>query len=240
MRDSSKPSESSTSLKPSKKVDPVSRQPDLLEKEKSVDYLSLPFETAFFEKKEDRSLPPFQSFAEPENVDSKADLAADAKETFEEQFSKNAAEAARALSESADKSTHGIHPDGSMWWKETGVEQRPDGVVCKWTVLRGVSADGAVEWEDKYWEASDRFDHKELGSEKSGRDAAGNVWREYWKESMWQVNCCHILVDYLFTLCKIFILFYKVFAVCQLMPVRITWLEISTYVPLQLSLDYYK
>ena len=173
-------------------------------------------------------------------MDSKADLAADAKETFEEQFSKNAAEAARALSESDDKSTHGIHPGGSMWWKETGVEQRPDGVVCKWTVLRGVSADGAVEWEDKYWEASDRFDHKELGSEKSGRDAAGNVWREYWKESMWQVNCCHILVDYLFTLCKIFILFYKVFAVCQLMPVRITWLEISTYVPLQLSLDYYK
>ncbi|PVH34438.1 hypothetical protein PAHAL_8G218400 [Panicum hallii] len=193
VRDSSKPSKSGTGLKPSKKVDPVSRQPDLLEKEKSADYLSLPFETAFFEKKEDRSLPPFQSFAEPENVDSKADLAADAKETFEEQFSKNAAEAARALSESDDKSTHGIHPDGSMWWKETGVEQRPDGVLCKWTVIRGVSADGAVEWEDKYWEASDRFDHKELGSEKSGRDAAGNVWREYWKESMWQDYTCGVM-----------------------------------------------
>jgi len=147
VRDSSKPSESGIGLKPSKKVDPVSRQPDLLEKEQSADYLSLPFETAFSEKKEDRSLPPFQSFAEPENVDSKADLAADAKETFEEQFSKNAAEAARALSESDGKSTHGIRPDGSMWWKETGVEQRPDGVVCKWTVIRGVSADGAVEWE---------------------------------------------------------------------------------------------
>jgi len=193
VRDSSKPSESGIGLKPSKKVDPVSRQPDLLEKEQSADYLSLPFETAFSEKKEDRSLPPFQSFAEPENVDSKADLAADAKETFEEQFSKNAAEAARALSESDGKSTHGIRPDGSMWWKETGVEQRPDGVVCKWTVLRGVSADGAVEWEDKYWEASDRFDHKELGSEKSGRDAAGNVWREYWKESMWQDYTCGVM-----------------------------------------------
>ncbi|CAL4987176.1 unnamed protein product [Urochloa decumbens] len=194
MRDSSKPSENSTGLKPSKKVDTSSRQSDLLmEKEKSADYLSLPFETTFFEKKEDRSLPPFQSFAEPENVDSKADLATDAKETFEEQFSKNAAEAARALSESDDKSTNGIHPDGSMWWKETGVEQRPDGVVCKWTVIRGVSADGAVEWEDKYWEASDRFDHKELGSEKSGRDAAGNVWREYWKESMWQDYTCGVM-----------------------------------------------
>ncbi|OEL18553.1 hypothetical protein BAE44_0020428 [Dichanthelium oligosanthes] len=103
------------------------------------------------------------------------------------------AEAARALSESDDKSTHGIHPDGSLWWKETGVEQRPDGVVCKWTVIRGVSADGAIEWEDKYWEASDRFDHKELGSEKSGRDAAGNVWREYWKESTWQDYTCGVM-----------------------------------------------
>nr|CAB3490156.1 unnamed protein product [Digitaria exilis] len=193
VQESSKPSESGTGLKPSKKLDSFSRQPDLLEKEHSADSLSLPFETTFFEKKEDRSLPPFQSFAEPENVDSKADLAADTKETFEEQFSKNAAEAARALSESYDKATHGIHPDGSMWWKETGVEQRPDGVVCKWTVIRGVSADGAIEWEDKYWEASDRFDHKELGSEKSGRDAAGNVWREYWKESMWQDYTCGVM-----------------------------------------------
>ncbi|KAJ1276052.1 hypothetical protein BS78_05G184600 [Paspalum vaginatum] len=187
VQDSSKPMETSTGLKPSKKLDSFSRQPDLLmEKEQSADYLSLPFET-------DRSLPPFQSFVEPDNVDSKADLATDTKETFEVQFSKNAAEAARILSESNEKSSHGIHPDGSMWWKETGVEQRPDGVVCKWTVIRGVSADGAVEWEDKYWEASDRFDHKELGSEKSGRDAAGNVWREYWKESMWQDYTCGVM-----------------------------------------------
>ena len=88
-----------------------------------------------------------------------------------------------------------------MWWKETGVEQRPDGVVCKWTVLRGVSADGAVEWEDKYCEASDWFDHKELGFEKSGRDAAGNVWRECRKVSMWQVNCCHIFGS---TICSLY------------------------------------
>ncbi|KAK3118883.1 hypothetical protein QOZ80_9BG0709950 [Eleusine coracana subsp. coracana] len=185
MQSSNKPVEGSTDLKLSKKVDPVSRQPDLLmEREQSVDYLSLPLETSFTKNKEDRSLPPFQSFVEPENADPK--VSAMAEETFETQFSKNAAEAARALSESDGKSSHGVYPDGTMWWKETGVEQRPDGVVCKWTVTRGVSADGAVEWEDKYWEASDQFDHKELGSEKSGRDANGNVWREYWKESMWQ------------------------------------------------------
>ncbi|KAL6654022.1 hypothetical protein ACP70R_007487 [Stipagrostis hirtigluma subsp. patula] len=187
VQNGSKPRESSNGLKPSKKVDTFSHQPDmLLEKEQSDDILSLPLETSIFDKKEDRSLPPFQSFAEPENVDSKANLAAEGEETFETQFSKNAAEAARALSESDEKSSHGVYSDGTMWWKETGIEQRPDGVVCKWTVTRGVSADGAVEWEDKYWEASDRFDHKELGSEKSGRDATGNVWREYWKESMWQ------------------------------------------------------
>uniref|UniRef100_J3N991 Uncharacterized protein n=1 Tax=Oryza brachyantha TaxID=4533 RepID=J3N991_ORYBR len=193
VENSAKLGEIDTGLKPSKKMDSFSSQPDLLmEKEQSADILSLPFETTFF-KKEDRSLPPFQSFAEPENVESEPNLTADAEETFEEQFSKNAAEAARALSASDEKSSHGVHPDGSLWWKETGVEQRSDGVTCKWTVIRGVSADGAVEWEDKYWEASDRFDHKELGSEKSGRDATGNVWREYWKESMWQDFTCGVM-----------------------------------------------
>jgi hypothetical protein len=188
MQSGNKPVEGSTDLKLSKKVDPISRQPDLLmEKEQSVDYLSLPLETSFIKNKEDRSLPPFQSFAEPENADSKVS-ATEAEQTFETQFSENAAEAVRVLSESDGKSSHGIYPDGTMWWKETGIEQRPDGVVCKWTVTRGITADGAVEWEDKYWEASDRFDHKELGSEKSGRDANGNVWREHWKESMWQVT----------------------------------------------------
>jgi hypothetical protein len=38
------------------------------------------------------------------------------------------------------------------WWKETGTEERENGEVCVWTVIRGVSADGAVEWENKWWE----------------------------------------------------------------------------------------
>jgi hypothetical protein len=43
MQSGNKPVEGSTDLKLSKKVDPISRQPDLLmEKEQSVDYLSLP------------------------------------------------------------------------------------------------------------------------------------------------------------------------------------------------------
>jgi hypothetical protein len=34
-------------------------------------------------------------------------------------------------------------------------------------------------------QVSDEFDYKELGAEKSGRDAYGAVWREAWKEAMW-------------------------------------------------------
>lgn len=82
--------------------------------------------------------------------------------------------------------TSGVHEDGSRWWKETGVENRANGVTCTWTVMRGVSADGSVEWEEKFWEAADAYDFKELGAEKSGRDASGGVWREFWQESMWQ------------------------------------------------------
>jgi hypothetical protein len=185
--------EGSGGLKPSKKVEAVSGSAGYVDGKGTISGLFITSSwDLFIKNKDDRSLPPFQSFVEPENVDSKVS-ATEVEQTFETQFSQNAAEAVRALSESGGKSSHGIYPDGTMWWKETGIEQRPDGVVCKWTVTRGVSADGAVEWEDKYWEASDRFDHKELGSEKSGRDANGNVWREYWKESMWQVTCCQHL-----------------------------------------------
>jgi hypothetical protein len=90
-----------------------------------------------------------------------------------------------------DADTSGVHADGSRWWKEQGVENRANGVICTWTVIRGVSADGSVEWEEKFWEAADAYDFKELGAEKSGRDSAGGVWREFWQESMWQV--CNVV-----------------------------------------------
>lgn len=84
------------------------------------------------------------------------------------------------------KEESGFHEDGSRWWRETGVEARTNGEVCNWTIVRGVSADGSTEWEEKWWETTDPFDYKELGAEKSGRDSNGGVWRETWREAMWQ------------------------------------------------------
>lgn len=97
-------------------------------------------------------------------------------------------------SSSGEFAQEGIAPDGSKWWRETGIEERSTGVVVKWTLTRGVTSEGTVEWEEKYWEASDRFDYKELGSEKSGRDARGNVWREFWKECLWQVCVFYVIL----------------------------------------------
>ncbi|XP_059298987.1 protein LIKE EARLY STARVATION, chloroplastic [Lycium ferocissimum] len=162
----------------------------VIEIERSPDFLSIPFQSAMVDSKHSPPLPPLQSHLEVENLE---DSSATSEIPHQEEerelgilFSTNAAEAAYALKQENEVSSEGIKPDGSRWWKETGTEKRPDGVVCKWTLMRGVSADKTVEWEDKYWEAADEFGHKELGSEKSGRDAAGNVWHEFWKESMWQ------------------------------------------------------
>ncbi|XP_072973582.1 protein LIKE EARLY STARVATION, chloroplastic [Typha angustifolia] len=186
---SSKPGEDVTNLKPVQKTNSYTEPPNLLmEKEQSADHLLIPLESSLLEDKHKPSLPPLQSLFEVEDVNSKttSDLASGEEEKkLDVLFQMHAAEAAKAL-EKSDEASYGVNPDGSKWWKETGIEQRPDGVVCKWTLTRGVSADESIEWEDKYWEASDQFDHKELGSEKSGRDAAGNVWHEYWKESIWQ------------------------------------------------------
>lgn len=180
-------------MKPAGKTSPFPLQSNpVIEKDRSVDFLSIPFETTMLHSKYNPLLPPLQSLEEVEDVEVTSSTK-EATHLVEEreigvEFSALASEASHALSEMDEVMPEGVNPDGSRWWKETGIEQRPDGVVCKWTLLRGVSADKTVEWENKYWEAADEFGYKELASEKSGRDAAGNVWREYWRESMSQVD----------------------------------------------------
>lgn len=188
--DDSSPGEVSSLQKAPKMAENLYPTKDVMEKERSADSLILPFESKVSESDLNRSLPPFQSFMEVHEVEApNNNLEAPVlEEDIGVQFSAHAAEAANALHNVEEKPSYGINSDGSRWWKETGIERRPDGVVCRWTLNRGVTADGVVEWEEKYWEAADGFDYKELGSEKSGRDAMGNIWREYWKESMSQEN----------------------------------------------------
>ncbi|KAL9262308.1 hypothetical protein AKJ16_DCAP12355 [Drosera capensis] len=160
--------------KPSIKANEVT---PVIEKNRYADALTIPFKSKLQETNSLLHLPPFQSILDT----------GEPKEELGVNFAVHSAEAAEALDNvDQESSSYGINPDGSRWWKETGIEQRPDGVLCRWTLARGVAADGGVEWEDKYWEAADDIGYKELGSEKSGLDARGNVWHEYWKESMWQ------------------------------------------------------
>ncbi|KAL8485094.1 hypothetical protein ACS0TY_027406 [Phlomoides rotata] len=179
-------------LKPAAQASPSPAQSiPVLEQDRGLESLSIPFESSMLQsRKNSLSLPPFQSLVvEVESTESTQETPhLEEENELGIEFSTHAAEAADALSKVDEASTLGVDPDGSRWWKETGIELRPDGVVCKWTLTRGVSADKAVEWENKYWEAADEFGYKELGSEKSGRDSAGNVWREFWRESMMQVD----------------------------------------------------
>lgn len=165
----------------------------VLELERDADILALPFETYELENDHSPPLPPLQSLMEVEKVEISVSIPEtphiEEERELGVQFSAHAAEAAKALNKVDDLAPQGIYEDGTKWWKETGTEVRPDGVVFRWTLIRGVSADKAVEWEEKFWEAADDFDYKELGSEKSGRDSYGNVWREFWKETMYQVEC---------------------------------------------------
>ncbi|KAL2323762.1 hypothetical protein Fmac_028141 [Flemingia macrophylla] len=171
----------------------------LKEKEWTPQFLSIPFESLLSQSKQSDSLPPFQSLLDVEevkyasnpeslSVSPSLSLPLEEEQIHDTSSSDYAAEVAHALSEANKSSPIGVNRDGTRWWKDTGIEQRPDGVICRWTMIRGVSADKAIEWQEKYWEASDDFGYKELGSEKSGRDANGNVWREFWRESMSQEN----------------------------------------------------
>lgn len=163
-------------------------------KERSADFLSIPFESKLLDTNHSSPIPPLQSLVEVEGVEVSESILDMPSKNEEErelgvQFSAYAAEAAHALEKDKfdELSSYGVTADGSRCWRETGIEQRPDGVICRWTMTRGVSADQEVEWQEKFWEAADDFGYKELGSEKSGRDATGNVWREFWRESMRQV-----------------------------------------------------
>ncbi|KAJ7537461.1 hypothetical protein O6H91_11G006500 [Diphasiastrum complanatum] len=141
-----------------------------------------------FQSRARPSLPPLQSLFEVEK-ETAPQLEADSVREIllaVPDLESTAASAVELENQRKGKAASGVNVDGSRWWRETGVDHRENGVTCNWTVTRGISNDGAVEWEEKFWEASDQFDYKELGAEKSGRDAFGNVWREFWQEAMWQ------------------------------------------------------
>lgn len=180
-------------LKPVSQASPSPAQSiPVRERDQSLESLSIPFETSMLQSSNIVPLPPLQSLVNVETTEVTRSTE-EIPHLMEEnkhgvEFSTHAAEAAEALSAVDEASTQGVNPDGSRWWKETGIQQRPDGVVCKWTLTRNVSADKSVEWENKFWEAADELGYKELGSEKSGRDSTGNVWREYWRESMMEID----------------------------------------------------
>lgn len=158
----------------------------VIEKEQPTEFLSIPFESNFLESIRNPLLPPLHSQMETEKVETLH--SSEEGEEISALFFAHASEAADALGKAEKLPSSGVSTDGSRWWTETGIEKRLDGVICRWTLKRGVSADHVTEWQEKFWEASDDFGYKELGSEKSGRDSHGNVWREFWRESMWQVS----------------------------------------------------
>lgn len=76
----------------------------------------------------------------------------------------------------------GLNEDGSTWYRESGEDLGDNGYRCRWTVMGGRNADGSVEWKETWWEKSDWTGYKELGAEKSGRNAQGDSWWETWQE----------------------------------------------------------
>lgn len=186
------PKESTQRLKSD--VSPGKPAPALLKKEAFASSLAIPFESmeneelsSVFQSRAKPSLPPLQSLLEVQNDAAKpsAEATTVAASVSIPDIGEDIASFIQQDNMSDANMTHGVNLDGSRWWKETGKELHKDGVTCMWTVIRGTNADG-TEWEEKFWEAFDDLDYKELGAEKSGRDAAGNVWREFWKEALWQ------------------------------------------------------
>ncbi|KAF7829493.1 inactive purple acid phosphatase-like protein [Senna tora] len=88
------------------------------------------------------------------------------------------------LNENVNES--GTNEDGSTWYRESGEELGKNGYRCRWTRMGGRSHDGSSEWKETWWEKSDWTGYKELGVEKSGRNAEGDSWWETWQENLHQ------------------------------------------------------
>ncbi|KAG5542793.1 hypothetical protein RHGRI_015787 [Rhododendron griersonianum] len=80
----------------------------------------------------------------------------------------------------------GTNEDGSKWYRERGEDLGENGYRCRWTRMGGQSHDGSSEWKEMWWEKSDWTGYKELGVEKSGRNAEGDSWWETWQEVLHQ------------------------------------------------------
>ncbi|KAH9550144.1 hypothetical protein CY35_10G057400 [Sphagnum magellanicum] len=80
----------------------------------------------------------------------------------------------------------GVNKDGTSWYRESGQDLGENGYRCRWTVMGGRSADGSTEWKEAWWEKSDWTGYKELGAEKSGKNAQGDTWWETWQEVLRQ------------------------------------------------------
>ncbi|WOG99818.1 hypothetical protein DCAR_0519174 [Daucus carota subsp. sativus] len=80
----------------------------------------------------------------------------------------------------------GTNEDGSTWYRESGEDIGDNGYRCRWARMGGQSHDGSSEWKETWWEKSDWTGYKELGVEKSGRNAEGDSWWETWREVLHQ------------------------------------------------------
>ncbi|XP_047319721.1 uncharacterized protein LOC124923792 isoform X2 [Impatiens glandulifera] len=80
----------------------------------------------------------------------------------------------------------GSNEDGSTWYRETGEDVGENGYRCRWARMGGQHLDGSSEWKELWWEKSDWTGYKELGVEKSGKNAEGDSWWETWQEVLHQ------------------------------------------------------
>lgn len=71
---------------------------------------------------------------------------------------------------------------------DQGTSIRPDGVHVFWTIQRGAAEGGTVVWQEKSWEAMDKWGrYLEMGAEKSCRNLdTDEKWEESWEESLVQ------------------------------------------------------